>query len=49
MNQEVRALITLNSLTAAKQVCEKHERDMDGLPSPAEISLIPLGGRIRIT
>jgi hypothetical protein len=49
MNKEVQELITMNGMNVAKQVCEKHERDMDGLPSPDSIKLIPLGGRIKIT
>ncbi len=49
LNKEVMSLITMNSMHAAQQVVAKHERDIDGLPSPETIKLIPLGGRIRIT
>jgi hypothetical protein len=49
MNREVLALIKLNSMHSCQQVVEKHMRDLDGMPSPEAIKLIPLGGRIQIT
>lgn len=49
LNKEVQTLITMNSMNAAMQVVAKHERDLDGLPSPETIKLIPLGGRIKVT
>jgi len=49
LNREVSALIELNAMNAARQVVAKHMQDIDGLPAPDKINLIPLGGRIKIT
>jgi hypothetical protein len=49
LNKEVTELILLNAQNAYKQAVEKHMKDLDGLPSPEQIKLIPLGGRIKIS
>ena len=48
LNDEVRTLITLNSLNSAYQVTVKHMKDIDGVPRPETINLIPMQGRIEI-
>jgi hypothetical protein len=49
LNREVQATIALNSMNSALQVVQKHIRDLDGLPSPADIKLIPLSGKIQVS
>ena len=49
MNKEVQAVIAVSGMNVAYQVTEKHERDLDGLPSPEKIKLVSLPGRIKIT
>ena len=49
MNREVESAIMLNAQNAARQVTEKHIRDLDGLPNPETIKLVPLGGKIQIS
>ena len=49
LNREVKATIALNSMNAALQVVQKHINDLDGLPSPKDIKLIPLSGEIKVS
>ena len=49
LNKEVQAVIAVSGMNVAYQVVEKHEKDLDGLPSPEQVKLISLGGRIKIT
>jgi hypothetical protein len=49
LNAQVKKVLELNAQNVARQIVEKHIRDLDGLPSPSDIQLIGMPGRIKVS